>query len=371
MWTWSRSQPGVVYGSQIFKLKSVIQKAWATLEEANAEICQRDTGFVLAHKPVFDNQKLTMTRIDTFVENDIQCGTLLAIKQRQPFDGDFALNADTPFPEWNQTATNINKLLGEINATIRAEVKIQQIKAGGAQAHRHTQSSSDCADFVCGRSMKRMLFWVLVVFAIVGFISTSYIIGKELHVDSTDDTDQPDTSSKPTGQLISINIQVGSQQYPLDVEVDSNILDLKRLIFAKENIPVKQQSVIFKNEVLDDYKNLEYYGVERGNSIVISVLLPGKLTIYIRSKDRLGHRSEYSVYASDSVASLKDKLEKDTGIGPAQQRLYHNDVEMENDSQSLTGYKITDKSTVTLLTGETTKRRSKRKNMKKKKQPGV
>lgn len=158
----------------IFKLKSVLQKAWVLLVNINTCICQESADFVLRNKPIFDKQKLILIQIDTFIEKDLQCGTFIMIKERQPFHCERPLANDTHFSLWNDTASTINNTIADVNSTILAHAQIQQIKAG---AKRGAVTSSH-ADFF--KTFRRLCLVAAVIFSIVGFLFTMYTVGWEM-----------------------------------------------------------------------------------------------------------------------------------------------------------------------------------------------
>lgn len=58
--------------------------------------------------------------MSTFIENDITCGTVTAIKRRSQYDGPL-LNDLTFSPDWNADARKINEMISELNRQIERE----------------------------------------------------------------------------------------------------------------------------------------------------------------------------------------------------------------------------------------------------------
>jgi hypothetical protein len=108
-----------------FRLMSLLKKQWQNFSDTNFAICQESTDFVIAHKPEFDQEKLKLIRLGTFLETDVLCGTVTAIKARKKYDGP-KLNERTFSPEWNQDAHNINELINNLNREINRENMIMQ-----------------------------------------------------------------------------------------------------------------------------------------------------------------------------------------------------------------------------------------------------
>lgn len=103
-----------------FKLTGMLKKQWQSFTDTNFAICQESTDFVVQHKPAFDKEKLKLIQLSTFIENDITCGTVTAIKTRSQYDGPM-LNDQTFSPDWNQDARKINELIELLNRQIARE----------------------------------------------------------------------------------------------------------------------------------------------------------------------------------------------------------------------------------------------------------
>lgn len=234
------SGPGSLYGSQIFRLKSLMSKTWKCLMDVNMIICQNDIGLILKQKPIFDEQKLRMIRIDAFVERDIQCGTLLAIRQRNPFEHDCRLCTDSQFNEWNELAIAVNTLLDEINATICAELQIKLVKG--------------VPKTILSQKSKALLFWVLILFAIIGFLSTSYIIGLELAGGDEDDTGGASavTSSGPDYTAITVYVETPRGRTAYFIHQNDSIASLKVKIFETTGVRPDKQHLSHASVNLSD-----------------------------------------------------------------------------------------------------------------------
>ena len=58
-----------------------------------------------------------------------------------------------------------------------------------------------------------------------------------------------------------IDIVLGGPTLQLDVNLNTKIIDIKNMIQQKEYIPINEQIIVYKNEVLLDDKTLEYYNI--------------------------------------------------------------------------------------------------------------
>lgn len=125
-----------------FRLMSLLKKQWQNFSDTNFAVCQESTEFVITHKPVLDREKLKLIRLGTFLETDVLCGTVTAIKVRKKYDGP-KLNEQTFSPEWNQDAHNINELINQLNREINRENMIMQgDDFGGTDLYNPSPSSS-------------------------------------------------------------------------------------------------------------------------------------------------------------------------------------------------------------------------------------
>jgi hypothetical protein len=108
-----------------FRLMSLLKKQWQNFSDTNFAICQESTDFVISNKPEFDKEKLKLIRLGSFLETDVLCGTVTAIKTRNTYDGP-KFSERTFSPEWNQDSHTINELINKLNREINRENMIMQ-----------------------------------------------------------------------------------------------------------------------------------------------------------------------------------------------------------------------------------------------------
>ena len=63
----------------------------------------------------------------------------------------------------------------------------------------------------------------------------------------------------------------GKMTYVINVEKSSTVLHIKKLIFEKEQIPPQFLLLTCKAKCLEDGNTLEYYGVDRDDTIYFRV----------------------------------------------------------------------------------------------------
>lgn len=95
---------------------------------------------VVAHKPTFDKEKLKLIQLSTWIEQDITCGTITAIKTRSQYDGPL-LNDQTFSPDWNQDARRINELVEELSRQIARE---HLLSSSGSSSRLSLASLTSC-----------------------------------------------------------------------------------------------------------------------------------------------------------------------------------------------------------------------------------
>jgi hypothetical protein len=98
---------------QVLKLHSKIKGAWKLLDTINFSLYHSTTAEILQSKPIFDTQKQKLIIIETSIEKIYKCGLTLVLKPLMEMQT-IRLDTNTSFPEWNETATVINKLLDKV-----------------------------------------------------------------------------------------------------------------------------------------------------------------------------------------------------------------------------------------------------------------
>ena len=133
----------------------------------------------------------------------------------------------------------------------------------------------------------------------------------------------------------------------LEVEPSDSILNIKEKIQDKEGIPTSEQKLFFNGILLEDQKALSYYYIKKESTLhLITLSIDFSNIIFVKKVD--GSAFTLMVELSDTIKSIKEKIEEKEGIPQNLQKLFYNGLPLVIDNTTLANNYIQNLSTIHL-----------------------
>ena len=149
----------------VLRLDSKMKAAWTMLDHVNRSLYSSTTQIILTNKPIFDEQKTILIKIDIAIQEIYSSGLTKSFKsiKNSKFFNIPILNDQTTFLEWNNIANDINLLIDELKYAIDKESTYETIGGNNTSVGENwleTHVRSHIA-FACARGLRAEMRFVV------------------------------------------------------------------------------------------------------------------------------------------------------------------------------------------------------------------
>lgn len=146
---------------------------------------------------------------------------------------------------------------------------------------------------------------------------------------------------------------------PFDIEPAERIDSIKAKIAELEGIPVDQQRLVYSGKQLEDDKTLSDYNIQKDATLHLVLRLrgggdeqppasePGQMQIFVKTIS--GKTITIEIEPTDTVLTLKNKINEKEGVSTAEMRLIWQGRQLDDDSRTLQDYNIQKEATLHLV----------------------
>ena len=147
-----------------------------------------------------------------------------------------------------------------------------------------------------------------------------------------------------TMQIFINNLQ-SRRMITLEVKPDSSIQAVKNQIKDIERIFPEQQCLIFRGKELKNGSTLNDWDIKKDAMLYLRVL---EIKVHVEKRRSRGKKISLELKPSDTIKTLKDKIQEKAWIKPEQQCVMFNGQQMEH-SRTLGYYRVKNESTLHLI----------------------
>jgi len=134
----------------------------------------------------------------------------------------------------------------------------------------------------------------------------------------------------------------------LEVEPHETVLEIKGKIEEKDGMPPYRQRLIWCGKQLEDERTLSDYGIQKESTLHLCLRWNFGIKIFVKTFANRGKTFTLTVDPSDTIETVKIKIQEKEGVSASQQRLVWGAKQLE-DGRTVYDYNIKNNSTLYLV----------------------